>query len=955
MAPPQDEDALAGQQATKLNKAIKLSQSLNIDVKGVKDLGGAFASVTGELKKLHKELQAVEAEAKKAAAAVGSVQGPSAGGAGSSIGSTQLASFSNSSPPAGPGGGGGGGGGGMIKNLMSKFGGGGGGGGGITGAGMAAGATVANAALNQALATIDARVDRNRDYALSADRMSVLYQQMTGKNQVQVQDQYRQPLTKYRLGMGGINDLLGLQARTGINAAQQASSVEAMRTYSGFSLSTGDAANMLQNLASAPVANRMFLMGGGGLIGVGGKQNSMQSVMQNIVKSAGLTNEKLVDSAFASGSLTRSKLTMMGVAPDMQDQILQYAKQNIQYKKKGGKGMYDASSKESRKLMGIEDNFATQAEETDRVRTAREEQMYSRQADNYADLEKQTQKLTKVFAALEDKLSGIIGARTSNRISSQIGGTVGTGIGMALGTVLGGPGVGTAIGGFLGNLGGTVLGGLIGEPHDGSSTGKPSTPSSGTPSRNAGNDSNIMVPTYGSGGKPKMVSIESIKTRPDFMGMKSQMRDRVLNLMRANPRVGFGQGIRNPKEQNDLFYRRYQKTNRPDTTERKNRKDRKYQGFWWELKNPGDLPTATPGNSMHGLGLAADLYFLDASAKNWAYSNASKFGLSGAGDVDPPHFQPVEFADDSANSYLDKGAPWGSDGLPPAAVTDAAGASPFAGPSTDTSASDEQKSIGGTPVIGNYVSISARVASDMGMIGGGGFSGSGSDGTGTGNTATPIDGATGSAPAAGALAGEDVARMLAGVGFHGSELIKMLAISKRESGWVPSVHNPHRSTGDDSWGLFQLNTIDDYWNFYKNKVSKKEDLLDPQTNVRMAKVLFDEAVKSRKGNGFYYWGDYPHSGPGSSDSNLDIPGATAIVKKAGLGEAFDGPSREPSPAAPAVQGSSSMTVKGGHTFNINPSITMNGTGNQSLDLKKLAKELARMVQHEIEVTALRGN
>jgi hypothetical protein len=950
MAPPQDEDALAGQQATKLNKAIKLSQSLNIDVKGVKDLGGAFASVTGELKKLHKELQAVEAEAKKAAAAVGSVQGPSAGGAGSNIGSTPVATFKNSSPPAGPGGGGGGG--GMIKNLMSKFGGGGGGGGAITSAGVTAGATVAAAAVQQAMAVIDARVDRNRDYALSADRMSVLYQQMTGKNQVQVQDQYRQPLTKYRLGMGGINDLLGLQARTGINAAQQASSVEAMRTYSGFSLSTGDAANMLQNLASAPVANRMFLMGGGGLIGVGGRQNSMQSVMQNIVKSAGLTNEKLVDSAFASGSLTRSKLTMMGVAPDMQDQILQYAKQNIQYKKKGGKGMYDASSEESRKLMGVEDNFATQAEETDRVRAAREEQMYSRQADNYADLEKQTQKLTKVFAALEDKLSGLIGQRTSHRISSSIGAVAG-GI---LGSLIPIPGLGTAAGAALGSIGGTIIGGLIGEPHDGPSTGKTSSAPSTAAKGSSTNDSNIMVPTYGGNNKPKMVSIESIKTRPDFMGMKAQMRERVLNLMRANPRVGFGQGIRNPKEQNDLFYRRYQKTNRPDTTERKNRKDRKYQGFWWELKNPGDLPTATPGNSMHGIGLAADLYFLDASAKNWAYSNASKFGLSGAGDVDPPHFQPVEFADDSANSYLDKGAPWGSDGLDSSASAEPVGTSPLeATGSTTSSDPADPKSIGATPVLGGYASISERVASDMGMLGGGGLSGSGSDGTGTGNTATPIDGATGSAPAAGALAGEDVARMLAGVGFHGSELIKMLAISKRESGWVPTAHNPDASTGDNSWGLFQLNTLGNLWNFYKQRgIGRPEDLMDANTNVRMAKQLFDVFAKD-KHNGFYAWGDYPGSGPGSSDGNLDIPGATAIVKKAGLGEAFDGPSREPSPAAPAVQGSSNMTVKGGHTFNISPSITMNGTGNQSLDLKKLAKELARMVQHEIEVTALRGN
>ena len=417
MASPDEESALAGKEAQKLNKSLRIAAGLNVDTRAVRDLGTAFASVRQELHRLKQEFEAVEKLSGKVSKNVKATKGGVKGGTNTIGDTTVTTSLQSSTGEAG----GGGGGGGKIMSALKAF------GGGEEGAGgaLAGGLSVASAAVTKAMATIDARVDRNRDYALSADRMSVLYQQMTGKSQVQVQDQYRKPLTNYRLGAGGINTLLGLQASTGINAAQQASSVEAVRTYSGYSLSAGDAANMLQNLASAPVANRMFLMGGGGLIGPGGRQNSMQSVIQNIVRTAGLTNEKLVDSSFAPGSLTRAKLSMMGVSEDMQDTILQYAKQNIQYRKKGGRGMYNASDKASRKLMGIEDNFATQAEETDRIRTAREEQMYSRQADNYAHLEKQTQRLTKVFAALEDKLSGIIGARTSHRISSSIMGTIG--------------------------------------------------------------------------------------------------------------------------------------------------------------------------------------------------------------------------------------------------------------------------------------------------------------------------------------------------------------------------------------------------------------------------------------------------------------------------------------------------------------------------------------------------
>lgn len=292
---------------------------------------------------------------------------------------------------------------------------------------------------NIALTTMDQRIERGYQYSLSADRMNMLFQQMKGMSQQAVQSTYRQPLTQYKLGTGGINALLGLEAGTGMAARQQAASVEALRVSSGFSINAQAAASALEQLASPQVANRMFMMTGMSIVKPGGGYRSLNEVMQGLVKSQGLTDPRLLQSALQPGSVTRANLTNIGVTGDLQTQLIQYAQQNQAFKQRGGSGMYDPSNKAHQKIMGIDKNFAMQAEETDRVRGAREEQFYSRQADNFADMEKQTQALTRAFGALEDKLSGVIGKRASTQVGSNI-----------LGTVL--------------SIGGAILGGATGNP-----------------------------------------------------------------------------------------------------------------------------------------------------------------------------------------------------------------------------------------------------------------------------------------------------------------------------------------------------------------------------------------------------------------------------------------------------------------------------------------------------------
>lgn len=927
---------------------------LKVDADPITELTSAFNSLNKELADIEKQLKAIDREATKAAKSLR--QATSSGGVGSTTSSgTPMATAVNNSSSGTPSGGGGEDDGGVslagvgLASRAAGFFGKGGGNSLLTkmpSAGMAAAggaAAVTKMAMDTAFAAIDNRVDAARPYALQADRMSVLYQQMTGLSQTQVQDQYRKPLTQYRLGYGGMESLLALQARTGINAQNQAGSIEALRTYSGFSLSAADGARMVEGLAQAPVANRMFLMGGG-LVGVGGKQNTMQSVMERTVQTTGLTDEKLVDGAFAPGSITRARLDMMGITGDMQDQILQYAKQNIEFKKKGGVGMYDASKEEDRKLMGIEDNFATQAEETDRVRNARDEQFYSRQADNYASLEKETQNLIAAFGALEDKLSGIIGARTSNRISAQIAGIGGAIIGGIAGAFVGGgfnpvTAVMGATSGYTLATGAATA--MLGDPNPTDNGGGTGSSLGSRTTISGSNDANIKVPVYGGGTK----SLAEVQNMSSFKKLHPTMQQRALNVMRANPKIGFGQGARSVEEQRAMFFDRYYRVGYKTKL--------KWDGSYWEKKE-GVPAAAPPGRSFHGIGLAVD--FILNGQDQWFIANASRFGLRSFHDVndEPWHAQPAELPS-SFSKYMQMGAPWGTGDVPITPTESlAAGASSVVehgsgpGGATDGEGFDG----GGGGISLGYQSISQRVSSDGigGIVGGAGSSVSGEGSTAISTNTSTTVGQTSVSTAvntAGAMKGEEVAKLLWNAGFRGQDLISMVAIAGRESSYRPNAHRTDKpgqqKTGD--FGLLQMN----YTNFpaliNAGIMSQPTDMFNPVKNVAAAKWLFDKY-------GYHPWkvGENGWDGKGHHLTKTNVAQATAYVKTAGLGDPL--PESAPTVAHSSHPATSSVTnVKGGHTFNINVPVTV--TNGTNMDVKALAKTIARMVQREIEHSALR--
>lgn len=99
-----------------------------------------------------------------------------------------------------------------------------------------------------------------------------------------------------------------------------------------------------------------------------------------------------------------------------------------------------------------------------------------------------------------------------------------------------------------------------------------------------------------------------------------------------------------------------------------------------------------------------------------------------------------------------------------------------------------------------------------------------------------------------ALSREQTAKYLYDAGFRGDDLIGMVAIAGRESGYQPDAHRTDRekSALSGDMGLFQINYTN--WDKIKNALglTSKEQLFDPAINAKAAKVLHDAS-------GFFPW------------------------------------------------------------------------------------------------------
>lgn len=114
------------------------------------------------------------------------------------------------------------------------------------------------------------------------------------------------------------------------------------------------------------------------------------------------------------------------------------------------------------------------------------------------------------------------------------------------------------------------------------------------------------------------------------------------------------------------------------------------------------------------------------------------------------------------------------------------------------------------------------------------------------------------------LTSQELVELLAAAGFEGKALKTAWAVAMRESRGHPTSHNTNAKTGDNSYGLFQINMIGSMGVERLAKLQDKigivkaADLLNPVANVKAAYYMTDG------GKDWGSWGLGPNAYDGSS-------------------------------------------------------------------------------------------
>jgi hypothetical protein len=105
------------------------------------------------------------------------------------------------------------------------------------------------------------------------------------------------------------------------------------------------------------------------------------------------------------------------------------------------------------------------------------------------------------------------------------------------------------------------------------------------------------------------------------------------------------------------------------------------------------------------------------------------------------------------------------------------------------------------------------------------------------------------------LTDKELKELLSLVGFEGQALKTAWAIVMKESTGRPTSHNKNSNTGDNSYGLFQINMIGGLGEDRRNKfkLEQNEELFNPVRNAEIAYHM------SGKGEDFGAWGLGPNA------------------------------------------------------------------------------------------------
>jgi hypothetical protein len=109
------------------------------------------------------------------------------------------------------------------------------------------------------------------------------------------------------------------------------------------------------------------------------------------------------------------------------------------------------------------------------------------------------------------------------------------------------------------------------------------------------------------------------------------------------------------------------------------------------------------------------------------------------------------------------------------------------------------------------------------------------------------------------LGNKELKGILYYAGFRGERLKQAWAVAKKESTGRPRSHNKNPDTGDNSYGLFQINMIDSLGPARRKQFNLKsnEDLFDPIRNAKIAYFMSNKGKNWSSWNGItdrtIYW------------------------------------------------------------------------------------------------------
>jgi hypothetical protein len=104
------------------------------------------------------------------------------------------------------------------------------------------------------------------------------------------------------------------------------------------------------------------------------------------------------------------------------------------------------------------------------------------------------------------------------------------------------------------------------------------------------------------------------------------------------------------------------------------------------------------------------------------------------------------------------------------------------------------------------------------------------------------------------LSDKELVKLLKSVGFEGSALKMAWAIAKAESNGRPMAYNGNRSTGDSSYGIFQINMLGTLGTDRKEKFELRSNVLlfDPVINAEITYYMTKGGID---------WSSWPNSIP----------------------------------------------------------------------------------------------